>query len=102
MKIIILSLLIIVVVLAVFQRGKIWASLTKKGLIIELDKIPENSTIIHDAVVKYCDDNNMTCEFLEETYPLVALIDGRKYEITKEYRKMYRVNCWVLHCREMD
>ncbi|MGG5461218.1 DUF4318 domain-containing protein [Clostridium sp. B9] len=73
----------------------------KKGFLIELDSIPKTDDEICLEVAKYCGKNNLPFEFIKRTSPIVAMIEGDKYEITKKYQ-IGRVNCWVLSCREVD
>ena len=39
---------------------------------------------------------------IKRTSPVIAMIDGRKYEIKKTYQTVRLLNCWVLSCREID
>lgn len=73
----------------------------KKGFLIELDSIPKTDDEICLEVAKYCGKNNLPFEFIKRTSPIVAMIEGDKYEITKKYQTC-RVNCWVLSCREVE
>lgn len=68
---------------------------------IVLDNIPENSEDICFAVAKYCGEKSLAFEFESRAYPVIARIDGRRYEITKQFAKRYRINLWVLRCREI-
>ena len=52
-------------------------------------------------VAKYCAEHNMQYEFLSRTEPIVAMLDGTKYEITKRFVKHYQVNLWVLRCTKI-
>ena len=70
----------------------------KQKITIELDDIPKTNEDICLAVAKYCVENNMQYEFLKRTDPVIAMIDGTKYEIKKVFTKRYRVNLWVLRC----
>lgn len=74
----------------------------KKGFLIELDDIPKTDDDICIEVAKYCGHNNLTFEFLKRTSPIIAIIDGDKYEVTKKFQKVKVMNCWVLRCREID
>lgn len=76
--------------------------LLKKTITIELDKIPETDEDMCLAVAQFCAEKNLTYEFEKRSHPLIAIIDGRKYEITKRFVKYYRVNMWVLRCEEID
>ncbi len=73
----------------------------KQKITIELDDIPKTSEDICLAVAKYCVENNMQYEFLKRTEPVIAIIDGTKYEIKKVFTKRYRVNLWVLRCTKI-
>lgn len=73
----------------------------KKGFLIELDDIPKTDDDICIEVAKYCGRNNLYFEFLKRTSPIVAIIDGTKYEITKKLQRVKIINCWVLHCKEV-
>ena len=74
----------------------------KKKFTIELDTIPETNEDICIAVAEYCATNNLSFEFVKRTHPVIAIIDGHKYEITKRFTKHYRINLWVLRCNEMN
>jgi len=63
------------------------------------ENIPETSEDICFAVAKYCGENSLTYEFEVRDYPVIARINGRRYEITKQFAKLYRINLWVLRCR---
>ena len=54
------------------------------------------------AVASYCAEFNLSYEFISRGYPVVATIDGCKYQITKQFTTRYRVNLWVLRCKEID
>ena len=43
----------------------------------------------------------MQYEFLKRTEPVIAIIDGTKYEIKKEFTKICRINLWVLRCTKI-
>ena len=73
----------------------------KKKITIELDDIPKTNEDICVAVAKYCVENNMQYEFLKRTEPVIAMIDGTKYEIIKTFTRRYRVNLWVLRCTKI-
>ena len=64
----------------------------KQKITIELDDIPKTSEDICLAVAKYCGENGMQYEFLKRTEPVIAIIDGTKYEIKKEFTKICRIN----------
>lgn len=70
----------------------------KQTITIELDDIPKTNEDICLAVAKYCAENNMQYEFLSRTEPIIAMLNGTKYEIKKVFTKIYRVNLWVLRC----
>ncbi len=74
----------------------------KKKFTIELDEIPETNEDICFAIAGYCAERNMSYEFLKRTYPVIAVIDGCKYEVTKIFTKQFRINLWVLNCKEID
>ena len=65
---------------------------------IELDDIPKTNEDICLAVAKYCGENGRQYEFLKRTEPVIAIIDGTKYEIKKEFTKIFLINLWVLRC----
>ena len=73
----------------------------KRKITIELDNIPKTNEDICLAVAKYCVENNIQYEFLSRTEPIVAVLDGTKYEITKNFVKHYNVNLWVLRCTKI-
>ena len=73
----------------------------KKKLTIELDDIPKTNEDICFAVAKYCVEHNMQYEFIKRTEPVIAILDGTKYEITKRFVKHYQVNLWVLRCTKI-
>ena len=74
----------------------------KKRLTIELDTIPQTNEDICFAVAKHCDEFNLPYEFISRGYPVMAIIDGYKYQITKQFVKRYWINLWVLCCKETD
>lgn len=74
----------------------------KKGFFIELDFVPRSDEEICLGVAKYCGKNNYSYDFLRRTSPIIAIIDGSKYEIVKKYQHVRSMNCWVLKCREID
>ena len=74
----------------------------KKRLTIELDTIPQTNEDICLAIAKHCAEFNLPYEFISRGYPVVAMIDGCKYQITKQFAKRYWVNLWVLRCKEID
>ena len=74
----------------------------EKDFTIELDTIPKSSEDICLAVARYCAENNLSYEFVKRTEPVIAVIDGCKFEITKQFTKRYRVNLWVLRCKEIS
>lgn len=74
----------------------------KKGFLIDLDSNPKTDDDICLEIAKYCGKNNLPFEFVKRTSPVIAMIEGSKYEITKKYQKARLLNCWVLHCREVD
>ena len=73
----------------------------KKNFTIEMDTIPKTVDDMCLAVAGYCAENNLWYEFIKRTEPLIAIIDGRQYEITKRFTRHYHVNLWVLRCKEM-
>ncbi|MBO5160455.1 MAG: DUF4318 domain-containing protein [Lachnospiraceae bacterium] len=73
----------------------------KRKFIIELDTIPETNEDICLAVAEYCATYNLPFEFIKRTHPLITIIDGRKYKITKCFTKVHRINLWVLRCEEI-
>lgn len=75
--------------------------LFKQKFTIELDDIPKTSEDICFAVAKYCAEHNMQYEFLKRTEPVIAIIDGTKYQIKKTFAKRYRINLWVLICTKI-
>ncbi|CUO11619.1 TPA: DUF4318 domain-containing protein [Clostridium perfringens] len=74
----------------------------KKGFLIDLDVEPKTDEDICLEVAKYCGKDGLTFEFIKRTSPVIAMIDGTKYEIQKRYQKVRLLNCWVLSCREID
>ena len=74
----------------------------KKRLTIELDTIPQTNEDICFAVAKHCAEFNLPYEFISRGYPVVATINGCKYQITKQFTQRFRVNICVLRCKEID
>ena len=72
------------------------------GLTIIPESVPETNEDICQAVAAYCAEHNSTYEFLSRDYPVIAVIDGQKYEVTKEYTHIYLSNLWVLRCKKID
>ena len=66
-----------------------------------LDDIPKTNEDICLSVAKYCAENHMQYTFLSRTEPIIAMLDGTKYEIKKVFTKRYRVNLWVLRCTKI-
>ena len=73
----------------------------KQKITIECNEVPKTSEDICLEVAKYCVEHNMQYEFLSKTAPIVAILDGTKYEITKRFVKRYYVNLWVLRCTKI-
>ena len=73
-----------------------------KNFTIEMDDIPKTVDDMCLAIAKYCAENDLSYEFIKRTEPLIAIIDGRQYEITKTFTRRYHVNLWVLRCKEMQ
>ena len=73
----------------------------KQKITIELDDIPKTNEDICLAVAKYCGENGRQYEFLKRTEPVIAIIDGTKYEIKKEFTKICRINLWILRCTKI-
>ena len=73
----------------------------KKSFNIIPDKVPETNEELCLEVAKYCAENHLTFDFIRRTHPLIAEIDGTKYEITKKFTKIHRINVWVLQCKEI-
>ena len=73
----------------------------KQKFIIELDDVPKTSEDVCLAVAKYCGENGRQYEFLKRTEPVIAIIDGTKYEIKKEFTKICRINLWILRCTKI-
>lgn len=76
--------------------------LFKRKLTIELDTIPETNEEICLAIAAYCAEKNLTFEFIKRTYPVIAIIDGHKYEIRKQFTTISRIKLWVLRCKEIE
>lgn len=74
----------------------------KKGFLIDLDVEPKTDDEICLEVAKYCGKNGLPFEFIKRTSPVVAMIEGTKYEIKKTYHNGMKLNCWVLSCVEID
>ena len=74
----------------------------KRRLTIDLDTIPQTNDDICFGVAKYCAEFNLPYEFISRGYPVVAIIDGCKFQITKQFTKRYWMNLWVLRCKEID
>ena len=74
----------------------------RNQLTIELDTIPKTNEDICFGIAKYCAEFHLPYEFISTGYPVEATINGRKYQITKQFVKRYRVNLWVLRCRQID
>ena len=84
----------------VFKKGT--NCYVKKRFLIELDNIPKKDEEICLAIEKHCGENSLPFEFLKRTVPIIAMIDGSKFEITKQMQRARVANCWVLHCKEID
>ena len=74
----------------------------KKGFLIDLDVEPKTDEDICLEVAKYCGKDGLAFDFIKRTSPVIAMIDGTKYEIQKRYQTVRLLNCWVLSCREID
>ena len=72
-----------------------------RGFTIEPEQIPETPEDICFAVAKYCAERDMDFEFEKREYPVIARIDGRRYEITKKYTHRYGFNLWILRCKQI-
>lgn len=73
----------------------------KRRFTIEPEEIPETPEDICFAVAKYCAQRDMDFEFENRTYPVIARMDGRRYEITKIFANHHRINLWILRCKEI-
>lgn len=74
----------------------------KKNITIELDNVPKTGEDMCMEVAKYCAENNLSYEFIKRTEPLIAVIDGCKYVITRQIICRYRFHIWALRCEEME
>lgn len=74
----------------------------KKVFLIDLDVEPKTDEDICLEVAKYCGKDGLAFEFIKRTSPVIAMIDGTKYEIQKKYQTVRLLNCWVLSCSEID
>ena len=73
-----------------------------RSFTIEPDNVPDTPQEICFAVAKYCGENNLDYEFETREYPVIARIGHRRYKITKEFTKRFRINLWVLRCKEIQ
>ena len=73
----------------------------KQTIIIDCDEIPKTREDIFFEVAKYCVKNNMQYEFLSRSEPIIAMLDGTKYEIKKIFTSTSRVKLWVLKCTKI-
>ncbi|EJT5930884.1 DUF4318 domain-containing protein [Clostridium perfringens] len=76
--------------------------MARKCFFIDLDDMPKTDEDICLEVAKYCGKDGLAFEFIKRTSPVIAMIDGTKYEIQKKYQTVRLLNCWVLSCREID
>ena len=76
--------------------------MARKCFFIDLDDMPKTDEDICLEVAKYCGKDGLAFEFIKRTSPLIAMIDGTKYEIQKKYQTVRLLNCWVLSCSEID
>ena len=76
--------------------------MARKCFFIDLDDMPKTDEDICLEVAKYCGKDGLDFEFIKRTSPVIAMIDGTKYEIKKTYQTVRLLNCWVLSCREID
>ena len=76
--------------------------MARKCFFIDLDDMPKTDEDICLEVAKYCGKDGLAFEFIKRTSPVIAMIDGTKYEIQKKYQTFRLLNCWVLSCREID
>ncbi|PWW85022.1 hypothetical protein CYK87_01930 [Clostridium perfringens] len=76
--------------------------MARKCFFIDLDDMPKTDEDICLEVAKYCGKDGLAFEFIKRTSPVIAMIDGTKYEIQKRYQTVRLLNCWVLSCREID
>ena len=66
------------------------------------DTFLETDEDICHAVAAYCAQSNLNYAFEKRTYPLVAVIDGRRYEIVKYMTRKSLATYQVLRCREIE
>ena len=76
--------------------------MARKCFFIDLDDMPKTDEDICLEVAKYCGKDGLAFDFIKRTSPVIAMIDGTKYEIQKRYQTVRLLNCWVLSCREID
>ncbi|HHQ4327207.1 TPA: DUF4318 domain-containing protein [Clostridium perfringens] len=76
--------------------------MARKCFFIDLDDMPKTDEDICLEVAKYCGKDGLAFEFIKRTSPVIAMIDGTKYEIQKKYQTVRLLNCWVLSCSEID
>ena len=76
--------------------------MARKCFFIDLEDMPKTDEDICLEVAKYCGKDGLAFDFIKRTSPVIAMIDGTKYEIQKTYQTVRLLNCWVLSCREID
>ena len=74
----------------------------RKRLLIIPDTVPETDEDICFAVAEHCAEQQLTYEFLSRAHPVIVLVDGHKYEITKRLAPSYCTTVWILRGKEID
>lgn len=74
----------------------------KKRLTIIPDIVPETNEDICQGIAAYCAEFQLPYEFISRSYPVVAIIDGCKYQVLKQLTRRHLATFWILRCREID
>lgn len=74
----------------------------RKRLTIVPDIVPQTNEDICHGIARHCAEYNLPYEFLSRAYPVVAIVDGCKYEFTKKLTRRWVATFWALYGREID
>ena len=73
----------------------------RKRLTIIPDIPPQTKEDICCGIAMHCAEFNLPYEFLCRSYPVVAIIDGHKYEFTKKLTRRWLATFLALYGREV-
>lgn len=72
----------------------------KKRLTIFPDIPPVTNEDICFGIAAYCAENQLPYEFVSRAYPVIVVIDGYRYEVTRQLTRRILATFWTLRCKE--